>query len=179
MSTKETAAARSRANGHRPKPATIAELQKSREIVALSPSGNYFKLRPLNLERHALAGGLPAHVRKLALEGAEGINKLFGEEDSTLSEEGEKVRDYLDGLVTQLVVEPDLKGADLDDVLLPADYRWFVSIAMGEEDRDGEGRLMWGREPLSRWATFREEHRCGPDCAACRRVQDAVSAALR
>ena len=176
-STKQTAAARSRGNGSQPKPATLAELQRSRELVVLAPSGNYIKVRPLNLERHALAGGLPAHLRQLAIEGAEGINKLFGAEDDAVSSEGEKVRDYLDKLVCDLIVEPELSPEVIDQALLPADYRWAVAVAMGEEDRDGEGRLMWGREPLSRWSTFREEHGCAPDCEACSRVRAAYAAA--
>ena len=160
-----------------PKPTTLAQLRRSRELVALSPSGHYFKIRPLNLEQYALSGGLPSQLRALALQGAAGINQLFAGDDGELSAKGESLREFLDGIVKKMVVEPNLHNADLEEDLLPVDYRWLVNIALGEEDRDGEGRLLWGREPLSRWATFRDEHDCPEDCEGCQRVRDRLSLA--
>lgn len=186
-----------------PKTVSLKELKAQRDgIVAPGPSGNHFKIRPLNLERHALNGGLPAKLRAIALEGAAGVQRLFESEDDTVSDEGKEVLGYLDGLVADVIVEPGLH-ADKDkvvtdprtgverhvkvgeadpekiDLLLPVDYRWALNIAMGEEDSDGDGRRLWGREPLGRYATFREEHSCDADCPSCRRALARLSAAQR
>jgi len=154
--------------------ATLSELQASREIVAVGPSGAAYKIRPLNLERYALSGHLPAELRKIALSGATGVDAALGGDEDALVEHGEQVRDYMDDLVRQVVVEPDLAGVDLDE-LHPADYKWLVRIAMGEEDRDGEERRLWGREPLSVWGTFRAEHGCSEDCESCDRLRRSVA----
>lgn len=153
---------------------SLSELQRKREIVALSPAGFTYKIRPLNMERYALAGTLPTTLRRLALQGAEGVDKMLGSEAESLLENGEEVRDYLDRLVLEVIVEPVLDAEHLD-VLPPVDYRWLVRIAMGEEDRDGEGRRLWGREPLSVWSTFRDEHGCSPDCEPCDRMRRSVA----
>lgn len=152
------------------KPTTLDRLKKTRTVVAEGPSGNVYRLRPINLERYALSGAIPQPLRKIAREGAEGIDAVFSEEnDSTLVAGGSEVRDFLDNLVRQVIVEPDLSNFDLDE-LPPVDYRWAVSIAMNEEDKDGRGRLLWGQEPLSRWDTWRLHHDCPEDCESCQKV---------
>lgn len=180
------------------KPTSLDELQRRRDgLTAPGPSGVVYKIKPLNLERHALNGGLPAKLRALALEGPEGLNRIFASDDGAMNEHGHDVLEYLDGLVCEVVQEPnlrcsepktatdaagqtrELKAGDPDpdkiELVPPVDYRWALAIAMGEEDRDGEGRRLWGREPLSRWATFREEHDCPPDCEKCSRAIDRLS----
>jgi hypothetical protein len=151
---------------------SLAQLQKTREIVALAPSGNVYKLRPMNIERHALAGELPASLRKVAMQGAQAVDEAMMADQ--VDENGPEMRDYLDRLVRQSVVEPDLTDVDID-VLPPVDYRWIVRIALGEEDRDGEERRLWGKEPLSTWATFRGEHGCTEDCESCDRMRRSVA----
>ena len=152
--------------------ATLDDLRASRSIVAVGPSGLTYRIRPLNMERFALAGGLPATLRQLAMGGADAIDKVLtapeGDEDTS------EVRDYMDGLVRRIIVEPDLEGFDLDE-LPPVDYKWAARIALGEDDRDGQGRRLWGREPLSVWATFRDEHGCSEDCASCDRLRLSVA----
>lgn len=154
--------------------ATLAELQKSREIYATSPAGHTYKIRPLNLTKYALAGFMPASLRAAALEGAKGVNAVLGGTEDVLSEHGPEMSGYLDALVRQVVVEPDVGDADLD-LIPPVDYAWLVRIALMEEDRDGEGRLLWGREALSTWATFRHEHGCAEDCPECARLVLSVA----
>lgn len=177
-------------------PTSVDDLTKSREITCYAPSGNVYTIRPINLERHALAGGLPAKLRAIAMNGSTAIDKVIGwneaegtlgddEDDELLSPEAKAERDsergeileYLDSLVRTLIVAPDLTGVDLD-IIPPVDYRWSLQVAMGEADEDGEGRRLWGREPLSRWATFREFHGCSEDCAECQRVREFFSLAL-
>lgn len=164
-------------------PTTLDDLRKRRELLVTAPSGAVFKIRPINLERHALSGGLPAKLRDVAQKGAAGVNEVLGADDERVSEEGEGVREYLDRLVAAVLVEPTLPvdedgtpDPEAVDLLHPNDYRWLVAIAMGEEDFDGEGRRMWGREPLSRFATFRHEHGCSEDCDGCSRVVNRFSA---
>jgi hypothetical protein len=177
-----------------PKIATLADIKKGRSIVATAPSGHAYRIRPLNMERYALAGGLPPQLRQMAMKGAEGINALLGADDEALEAHGSEARDYMDGLVRQVIVEPDLSKfelvenedgskakvyeVDLDE-LPPVDYRWAANIALGEEDRDGEGRRLWGREPLSVWDTFRDHHECPEDCESCHRMVASLADAQR
>lgn len=151
------------------KTTTLSDLEATRELVALAPSGNTYKIRPLNMGRYALAGGFPTALANAAA----GASKLDIDPDE-ISEKGEEVSNYLDGLVRQVIVDPDLTGVDLD-VLPPVDYDWAVSIAMGEQDRDGEGRRLWGRDPLSVWTSFRDGHGCDEDCSGCDRTRASVA----
>lgn len=185
-----------------PKTTTLSQLEEMRELEpVLAPSGNYYRVRPLNLDRHALSGGLPTKLREIGLAGAEGINRLFADDD-TLQEAGAEAREHFDRLVASVIVRPKLTldepkvmpaaleggeqktlmpgdpDPDVMELLPPVDYKWALGIAYMEVDRDGEGRLLWGRESLDRWATFREEHRCAEDCARCARVRSRFSAAL-
>lgn len=168
------------------KVATLADLAKARSVIAPGPSGLVYHVRPLNLERHALAGGLPANLRSIALQGAQAVNDLFDPKGAdALAEHGSDVKAYLDRLVADVLVEPEIprdEDGNPDETVIdsipPKDYRWLVNIAMGEEDYDGEGRRMWGREPLSAWATFRSFHGCHEDCASCQSLLDSVSAAV-
>lgn len=186
-----------------PSVTTLGELEAMRELEpVLAPSGNYYRIRPLNLDRHALAGGLPSKLREIGLQGVEGINRLFADDD-TLAEAGAEARVHFDRLVASVIVKPSLlydgeprqlppdhEGADPRmlmpgdpdpdkmELLPPVDYKWSLGIAYMEVDRDGEGRLLWGRESLDRWATFREEHDCSEDCARCARVRRRFSATL-
>lgn len=167
-------------------PDSREELERRRHgVIAQGPSGAVYRIRAINLQRHALSGGLPERLRQLAMQGARGLNRILAAADEEVNEVGETVRDYMDNLVLATIMEPELTKDDLgtgaldDDPLLhPADYVWAFQIAMREEDRDGDGRLLWGKEPLDRFQTFREEHVCENDCVACQRVIERFSAAL-
>ncbi len=162
------------------RPATLAELQRSRELVALSPGGHYFKIRPFSVEDYALAGGLPGRLLAIASGGADAINQEIERvagDASGLDESAREARGFFAGLVKRLVIEPDLSAVEEpSQVMLPVDFKWLVNIALMEEDRDGEGRRLWGREPLSAFRLFRQEHRCAEDCESCGRVVEAFSA---
>ena len=177
-------------------PTTIESLLATREKVVPGPSGNVYRITFVNLQRHALSGELPATLRRLALQGAAALNRLFASDDGTISEEGLAVRTYLDRLVGQVILEPRLLDENGDPLRLPepvtlpdgrrlelavealpaVDYKWALEVAFMEEDRDGIGRRLWGREPLSMWATFRKFHNCDEDCSSCGRTADAFSA---
>ena len=169
-------------------PSSREELEARRNgVVAPGPSGAIYRVRPINLETYTLAGGLPERLRQIALQGVKGINQLFKADEQQLSEHGLATKEWLDRLVQAVILEPKLELEDLgtgrlDDfpLLPPPDYKWALAIAMGDEDRDGEGRLLWGVEPESRWDAFREEHEC-PDwreCEGCVRLQQRYSAVL-
>lgn len=180
-----------------PKATTADELRASRVLTArVAPSGNRYDVRPLNLERLALSGGLPARLRHAASRGAAGVNDLLAsDEDERLSSEGADVQEWLDRLCAEVIVSPSLYrtdaagepviedgqkvvDAELIDLLPPIDYKWAIAIALGEEDEDGVGARLWGREPLSRWAVFRSEHGCDEDCPGCHGVVAAFSASV-
>lgn len=159
-----------------PKITTLDQIKKGRAVVAEAPSGNFYRIRPLNIERYAMTGNIPAALRGIARKGEEGLSAIFAEEnDELLVEKGTEVRNWMDDLVRQVIVEPDISELDLDE-LPPVDYRWAAAIAMGEETKDGRGRMLWGSEPLSRWETFRQHHGCADDCDACNEVIESFRA---
>lgn len=158
--------------------AGVDAIRAARSVTAPGPSGVRYTIRPLNMERYALAGGLPASLRELALKGAEGLQEVLGGSHEMIEERGSEIADYLDGLVRQVVTDPDISELDLDE-LPPMDYRWLVAVAMGEMIYDGEGKRLWGREPLSAYQTFRSFHECAADCASCERMVAAVARASR
>ena len=163
------------------RPSSLAEVRKARNVTAPGPSGLVYELRPMNLERHALAGGLPEQLRAVAQGGTAAIDRVLSSDEDTPEEKEKKaqVLTYLDDAVRMMVVQPELP-ADFDmDELPPSDYRWLLMIAMGEEDYDGEGRRLWGREPLSRFRVFRDQHACPDDCKGCAGVQALFSPAQR
>lgn len=163
-------------------------------ITCVSPSGFDVTIRPPNIEQHALSGGLPSRLKQIAAEGIAGIDKAINE----ASAEGDaEMLTYLDGIVARTFVEPAftppmweskaieeggdekivvlVSGDKLDDYLAPADYRWAMLVAFGERDTDGEGKRLWGREPISRFGVFREEHGCDADCSCCVRAAARLS----
>lgn len=165
---------------------TLDDLRRSRVIEGVeSPGGLVYDIRPLNLQRHALTGNLPQTIRRAAMRGVQGINEFFGADDAGLSEAGNEVKGYLDELVAQVVENPCLYvggvkpgddgagvvDAELIELIPPVDYKWLLEIAFLEEDRDGQGRLLWGVERLSRWERFRHRHNCPEDCASCEAVR--------
>lgn len=154
--------------------ASIDQIRAARSVTAPGPSGLEYTIRPLNMERYALAGGLPASLRELALKGAEGVTEILGGSQDLLDQRGPEIITYLDGLVRQVVVDPDLADVDLDE-LPPVDYRWLVAVAMGEMVHDGEGKRLWGREPLSAFSAFRDFHGCAADCPSCERMVAALA----
>lgn len=179
-----------------PKAVTKDDLAASRVLKARpGPSGNHYDVRPINLERMALSGGLPTKLRAVASEGIAGLNRMLKEGGENASEDERLVRDWIDRLVAEVIVGPVLWKLDPEgerihvdgqpqvdqemiDLLPPVDYHWAAAIAIRECDTDGQGRRLWGLEPLSRWAAFREHHGCEPDCESCERSILAISGAL-
>ena len=103
---------------------SLTDLKKNRTVLAQAPSGNVYRIRPMNLSRFALAGGLPAPLRNLARQGGKGIEEIFSEENDqqTFTQQGNEIRTFLDDLVRKLIVEPNLEGVDLDEIP-PVDYQ--------------------------------------------------------
>lgn len=168
------------------KATTLDQLRAKRLIEGVeSPAGLTYTIRPINLQRHALTGNLPTSLRQAAMRGVEGINSFFAADEETLTQAGEEVRGYLDALVAEVIYEPCLyvggerangdEGGIVDpeaiELIPPVDYKWALEIAFLEEDRDGQGRLMWGVERLSRFERFRHRHNCPEDCAGCEAVR--------
>lgn len=165
-------------------------------IECLSPGGEMLTIQPPNIERHALSGGLPARLKEIAAAGVSGIDKAIEE----ATDGDPEMLTYLDGIVCRSLVDPQIdppvwalseppedapddwqpsmvlvSGEDPNEFLLPVDYQWLLLVAFGERDTDGEGKRLWGREPLSRFRVFREEHGCAEDCPGCQGVQGRFS----
>lgn len=149
------------------RPSSRDELEQLREgKVVTAPSGARYRIRRINLERHALSGGLPASLVQVAMEGQEAIGKLFEQiaQGDSNADRRETVLGYLDRLVLATVIDPPLTEEDLgdpsdltSDALLPADdYKFFVGIAMGEVDYDAADQRIWGVDPLSRFPAVSE-----------------------
>jgi hypothetical protein len=161
-----------------PKIATVAELKRSRVITAQLPSGAWVKIRPPNMELHLVNGGLPTSLRAVASQSSKELNRKLADEETGL-ESLKEMYDYLDRTVRMMIVEPDISEIEnLDDVFKPVDYHWLLEVAQRETDVDAQGRMLWGVEPLNRWALFRGEHDCDEDCPACLRLQRVFSASL-
>jgi len=157
--------------------ATVAEWRSRREVEAVTPTGIRVRLRPPNIQRHALSGGLPSGLKRLATadDKVAVLNQVMASDDGDADAAALETRDYLDRVVVAMVVEPAISLEDIEEIP-PVDYQWLVEVAFRNNDYDGEGHYLWGTEPLNRWAFFREEHRCDEDCAACGRIRAVVSA---
>lgn len=157
------------------KAATLDDFRGTRTCWCELPSGNIVKLRPVNMELHAMSGGLPDTLRRMTSLSTRQIQRAIADDEET--DAMIQAKGYMDNLVRACIVEPEIPSdIDLDTIFLPADYHFLFQIAQRERDEDATGRRLWGREPISRWVLFREEHGCDEDCEACGRVQSAVSA---
>jgi hypothetical protein len=78
-------------------------------------------------------------------------------------------------LAAMCLVDPPLSADELQTSGIPAeDIDLLASIAMRERDTDARG-VKLGVMPLSRFDTFREEHRCPEDCPSCAQVSGRFS----
>ena len=158
--------------------ATLADFKQARTCRCQLPSGLVVLLRPVNVELHAMSGGLPTTLRRMTALSTKQIHRQF----ATAGEDGDEdamvaARQYMDNIVRNMVIEPAIPdGTDMDELFLPADYHFLFRVAQRELDEDATGRRLWGVEPISRWALFRDEHGCEEDCEACGRVSDQLSA---
>lgn len=173
-------------------PTSREQLEANRNgKLARAPSGNVYRLRQINLQRFALAGGLPPMIAHIAVEGRDALNALFeamAKPEQTAEERkaNEEIVGFLDRLVCGCLIEPQLEPSDLGspgqlDVnpALPAvDYEWLVAVAFREADVDADGRRLWDVEPFDRFQFFRELHECDEGCEGCQRVRDVLSADL-
>jgi len=176
------------------RPSSRADLERKRKgVLATGPSGAVYRIRKVNLARHAEAGGMTAQLRRAAVEA---MTKGGGTPEGTiaqldpdvLQEMLEQEREVSDRLVLATVIEPkltpeDLGGDDLeDDPVLPAvDYEWLLAVAQGKRVQDGQGRILWGPAPLDLWDVWRDAHKrhglCSDeDCAACEEAVEIMTA---
>lgn len=138
------------------RPITLDELRERQLLLAAAPSGAVYRVRPLNLERHALAGGFPTALREVAIKQTLGVAVVREQDegDELVGRAGQ-LSGYFDELVRTLIVEPNLRDWAPNDpdpiTLLPAvDYDWAVGVSLGTISTDGDGRRLWG-EPLTRF----------------------------
>lgn len=73
----------------------------------------------------------------------------------------------------QMIVKPPMTIEQFRT--LPAEDRDMLrDLAMRQRNTDARG-VRLGVEPLEKWATFRDAHRCAPDCTACEEAQRQLS----
>lgn len=166
------------------KPTSREDLEARREgVVCQGPSGAVYRVRRVNLRRHAFAGGLPGNLVEFALsgDGRRVLREAADGEKDTL----EAYQAYLDRLVCATIVDPaitvdDLGKAELeDDPLIPVvDQEWAQDLAFGRTEDDGLGRRIWGPEPLDSFESMREyfakAHACPPECPRCGVVEEEM-----
>jgi hypothetical protein len=160
-------------------------------VVATGPSGLNYKIIRLGRAQAALAGKLTTELKRAALREAQKMARSGGGPaqaqkaalsviDADQLEELEKEeRETAKRLILATVVEPPLSDEDLEgeDPFVPTvDQDWLEQVATGQTDEDGQGRRLWGPEPLSQLARFRHHHECPEDCAACSSTLDDFTA---
>jgi hypothetical protein len=174
------------------KPSTRTEFEKRKKgRLARGPSGLVYRLRQMDLTRHALAGGLPSQLMEAALsdDAGQGLKAMFQDIAKVDGDDGRRKEtiQYLDRVVLRSVIEPKLEPGDLPDptdvdtseALIPADdYQWIVAVSFRATDVDGDGRHIWGVEDLSRFSYFRHFHGCDSNCSGCEAIRLALSPAL-
>ena len=166
-------------------PTRREELERRRDgVLAVAPSGAVYRIRAVPLLRHVLAGGLPQKLRQLALDGQRGVAKLLAGADEEVDSEGNSLLDYMDEIVLASIVEPELMKDDLrsgglteQPLVHPRDYAWLFAVANADEDRDAQGRLLWGEPPLDLERIYGDAHGCDPDCPRCAEAWAALRAA--
>jgi hypothetical protein len=88
-----------------------------------------------------------------------------------------KLGDLQKRLIVAGLVDPQLTIDDLDDPDFPQeDLELLAAIISRERVYDARG-VRIGIEPIDRFQRFRDKHECGPDCPACKALQDDVSTA--
>lgn len=146
-------------------------------IVTL-PSGMVVKIRLPDLTRLLKNDLLPERLRAVALKQAFAeVEPEPASDNGTRDEEryqtAKDMASLLDWLVADMVLEPQLTQEDVETI--PGEDRdMLVSIAQRERDTDHLGVTL-GVDPLSRWDTFRSQHKCPENCAACEKVRQEFS----
>lgn len=176
------------------KPSSRADLEARRKgVVARGPSGAVYRIRKVNLRRQVELGSLPTELRKIALasvrsqmNGGEVASELTEDDMDALNARRQAQRDEDDRLLLATVIEPKLTLDDLgtdeldDDPVVPAvDQEWLVAVARGTATRDGEGRSLWGPDPVTLIQVFQREHDCQPDCKHCAGVDEEFNEQIR
>jgi len=146
------------------------------------------KLRIPDLASLFVDGRVPEDLRAVAMSVIAGVDPM----DQTMiaAANGETgppaaaqidpqvLSDYIDllrFLVSSALVEPAVSYEQIKAGLLPnEDIELLAAIVGRKRDTDAKGVIL-GVEPLERWATFREKHRCAPGCEACQEVIDEFS----
>lgn len=153
--------------------------------VVTCPSGMEVKIRIPNLGLLLEGDALPQTLRNAALTElvdpvAAKVARASAEGSAAPAVSLDEVKELYDlhkWLVVQTVVEPTLTIDDLPD-LPQEDLEMLTQIATRERTTDARGVAL-GVDPLSRWETFREFHRCPEECAPCQKVLDAFSTTER
>jgi hypothetical protein len=146
------------------------------------PSGARIKIRLPNLSLMIKNDLLPSELRAVAIskvmeeagsQPAASVGTATGPEIT--ADTVKKMVELNESIIVEMVVEPLITKEDLEaNVIPPEDLDFLSEIAQRERHTDALG-VSLGVEPLSRWDTFRHEHGCAEDCAACEAVRRRFS----
>lgn len=170
------------------KPVTLEQWSKAGLHTVWVNQHQQVKIRIPDLAAMFVDGHVPEELRQVAMSVIAGVDPM----DQTLLQEAKEggdgpgrpqidermLSDYIDLLrllVSSALVEPEVSYEQIKQGLLPnEDVELLAAIVSRRRDTDAKGVIL-GVEPLERWATFREEHRCPPGCEACQKVIEAFS----
>jgi hypothetical protein len=144
------------------------------------PSGMRVQARVLGLASMARLDGLPTeltdavvlHVANLENGGLPAVigvelakQKTDPEAAGRLAKHVSDFNELSKHLVAAALVDPVMTVDDLQAVP-DEDLEMLMRIVTGRAAFDAAG-VRIGVEPVDAWATFRDEHKCAPDCAHC------------
>jgi hypothetical protein len=93
-------------------PVSLEELRQTSERICPGPSGFVYRVRSLNLQRHAFSGSFPASLQEIAIKQALGESVVRPEDEgqapSVLIARYADLGDYFDEIVRNVIVEPRL-----------------------------------------------------------------------
>ncbi len=154
------------------------------------PSGMQVTVRILGLNTLARMDSLPEELNEAVLlhianRERGGLAAVIGDEMlASVGPDGDahaqraeeltrRLGELTKALVSEALVEPKVAFDELDE-LPDEDLEFLMRVVTGRQPFDARG-VRIGVEALDPWATFRDEHRCPPDCEACTRARGALS----
>jgi len=172
---------------------TLLAWQSKAVHTVTCPSGQKIKIVMPGLAALLERGELPSELVPVALldfTAEAGVNGAIADALTDETKSQEEVMASLAGftglqrfLACKAIVAVQSPDGEWLDVTIPVedadlfpedDLAMIAEIVQRLRAHDAVGVTV-GVEPLDRWATFREEHRCPEDCEACARVVSTLS----
>lgn len=165
---------------------TLEQWQKAAVHTVWVNQHQQVKIRIPDLAAMFVDGRVPEDLRAVAMSVISGVDPteqaMLKSADGSAGDgpaiDAKVLADYIDllrFLVSSALVEPEVSYDQVKAGVLPnEDLELLTAIVGRKRDTDAKGVIL-GVEPLDRWATFREKHRCAPGCQDCQEVIAAFS----